>query len=85
MRCNKNDQIEFDENLKKQFFNTYKFSDHDINKFILLLRNSVYSYEQLDNSEKLDEKLLPKEDYHIHLHAKEVRKDFEIKKFRWIS
>ena len=25
-----------DENLKKRFANTYKFSNHDINKFILL-------------------------------------------------
>ena len=83
--CNKNDQIEFDENIKQQFFNTYNYSDHDINKFILLLRNSVYPYEQMDNSEKFDEKLFPKEDYHIHLHAKEACKDFEIKQFRWIS
>ena len=35
--CNKNCQIKFDKNLKKRFFNTYKFFTHDNNKFILLL------------------------------------------------
>ena len=35
--CNKNYQHKFDEKLKEQFFNTYKFSNHDNNKFILLL------------------------------------------------
>ena len=35
--CNKNYQRKFDENLKKQFTNTYKFSNQDVNKFILLL------------------------------------------------
>ena len=34
--CNKNYQKKFDENLKKRFFNRCKFSNHDINKFILL-------------------------------------------------
>ena len=31
-----------DENLKKQFVNTYKFSNHNINKFILLFRKGAY-------------------------------------------
>ena len=35
--CNKNYKKKFDENLKKQFFNTCKFSSLDISKFILLL------------------------------------------------
>ena len=30
-------QHKFDEKLKERFFNTYKFSNHDNNKFILLL------------------------------------------------
>ena len=34
-----------DENLKKQYFNTYKFCNHDINEFISLLRKDVYPYE----------------------------------------
>ena len=32
--CNKNYQDKFDEKLKERFFNTYKFSNHDNNKFI---------------------------------------------------
>ena len=39
--CNKDYQKKFDEKLKEQFFNTYKFSNHDINKFTLLLRRGV--------------------------------------------
>ena len=35
--CNKNYQHKFDEKLKERFFNTYKFSNHNNNKFILLL------------------------------------------------
>ena len=35
--CNKNYQRKFDEKLKEQYFNTYRFSNNDNNKFILLL------------------------------------------------
>ena len=35
--------------------NTFKFFDNDINKFILLLRNSVYRYEYMDDWEKFSE------------------------------
>ena len=35
--CNKNYQTKFDKKLKERFFNTYKFSNHDNNKFILIL------------------------------------------------
>ena len=35
--------------LKEQFLNTYKYSNHDDNKFILLLRKSIYCYEYMDN------------------------------------
>ena len=35
----------FDENVKKQFFNMYKFSNHGIVKFILLLLEIAYSDE----------------------------------------
>ena len=33
--CNKNYQQKFDEKLKERFFNTYKFSNYDSNKFML--------------------------------------------------
>ena len=89
--CNKNCQIKFDEKLKERFFNTYKFSNHDNNKFILLLQKGVYPYEYMDDWEKFNETSLPeKEDFYSHLnmeditdadyaHAKRVCKDFEIK------
>ena len=47
-----------DEKLKKWFKNTFKFFDNDI-KFILLLRNSVYRYECMDDWEKFSETTLP--------------------------
>ena len=36
--CNKNHQTKFYEKLKERFLNTYKFSNHDNNKSILLVR-----------------------------------------------
>ena len=39
----------FDENLKKRFVNTYRFSNHDNNKFILLLQKGVYPYKYMDD------------------------------------
>ena len=49
--CNKNYQHEFDKKLKGRFFNTYKFSNHSNNKFILLLQKVVYLYEYVDDCE----------------------------------
>ena len=86
--CNKNYQQKFDEKLKERFFNTYKFSNHDNNKFILLLWKGVYPYEYMDDWEKFNETSLPeKEDFYSHLnmeditdadytHAKRVCKNF---------
>ena len=91
MCCNKSYQRKFDEKLKERYFNTYKISDHDNNKFILLLRKVVYFYEYMDDWEKFNETLLPeKEDFCSLLsieditdadyaYAKRVCKDFEIK------
>ena len=43
--CKKSYSNKFDEELKKRFKNTFKFSNNNINKFILLLRKGVYPYE----------------------------------------
>ena len=45
LSCNKDYSNKTNEELKKQFKNTFKFSNNDINKFILLLRKVVYPYE----------------------------------------
>ena len=80
----------FDENLKRRFANTYKFSNHDINKLNLLLRMKFNPYEYKDDWEKFNETSLPeKEDFYSKLnmeditdadytHVKRVYKDFEI-------
>ena len=52
---NKSYQKKFDENVKKRFASTYKFSNHDINKLlhILLLQKDLCPYEYADDWEKL--------------------------------
>ena len=91
--CNKNYKQKLDKKLKERFFNTYKFSNHNNNKFILLVPKGVYPYQYQDDWEKFNEKSLPKkEGFNNHFnmedltdadyaHAKGVCKDFEIKHF----
>ena len=59
---NKNYQKRFDENLKKRLFNTFKFSNLDINKSILLLQKAVYPYVYMDDWEIFNETLLPEKE-----------------------
>ena len=83
-------QKNFDENLKKRFFNTYKLSNHNINKFILLFRQSVYSYEHMDDWKELSGTLLPeRQEFYRYLNIENITDgdrrirrnfiDFEIK------
>ena len=54
----------FDEKLKNRFSNTYKFYNHDVNIFILLLQKGVYPYEYIDDWERFSETSLPdKQDF----------------------
>ena len=70
---NRNYQKKFDENLKKPFANTYKFSNNDINKFILLLRKRVSPYEYMDDWEKFYGTSLPeKEDFYSHVNMEDI-------------
>ena len=76
---------------EKGFGNTYKFSGHDINKFILLFGKGVYPCEYMDDWEKFSETSLPgKGGFYSHLnienitdvnyiHTKRICKHFEIK------
>ena len=88
--CNKSSQRKFDKKLKERIFNTYKFSNHYNNEFILFFQKGVYPYEYINDWAKLNEVSLPeKEDFYSHLnmeditdpgyaYAKRVREDFEI-------
>ena len=92
LSCNKNYWNKLDEELKKKFKSTNKFSNNDINKFILLLRKGVYPYEYMDDWEDFNEATLPKkEEFYTsfnmeeitdvdYMHVKRSCKDFEIKK-----
>ena len=87
LSCNKNYSNKIDEELK----NTFKFSNNDISKFVLLLRKDVYPYEYMNDWEKFNGTTLPEtEEFYSNLnteditnadymHAKRVCKDFEIK------
>ena len=91
LSCIKDYSNKIDEELKKRYKNTFKFSNNDTNKFILLLKG-VYPYEYRDEREKFSEKTPVKEKLYTNLnmedmtdgdymHAKRVSKDFEIKDF----
>ena len=73
MCCKKNYQHKFDEKLRDLFFNTYKCSNLNNNKFMLLLQKDVYPYEYMDNWEKFNERsLAEKEDFYSHLYMKDI-------------
>ena len=93
LSCNKNYPKKIDEKLKQQLKNICKISKNNINKFILLLRKGVYSYECMDEWEKFNKTLPGKKDFYSNLimedvkdsdynHAKRVCKDSELKKLR---
>ena len=48
LSCNKDYSNQLDEELKKRFKSTFKFSSNDINKITLLQRKGVYLYENMD-------------------------------------
>ena len=73
LSCNKNYSNKTDKELKKRFKNTFKSSNNDINKFILLLRIGVYLYEYMDEWEKFNETLLSgKEELNSNLNMKDI-------------
>ena len=56
------------------FKNTFKFSNNDTNKFILLLRKGVYPYEYIDDWEKFNETTLPeKTEFYSNLIIEDIK------------
>ena len=75
--CKKNYKKDFNEELIKTFANIYEFYNEDINKFILLLRKGVYSYEYMDSWERFDEtSLSDKEAFYSSLNMKHIQKEY---------
>ena len=73
LNCNKNYNIDFNNELINRFSSTYNFSERDINKFILLLRKAVYPYEYMDSWERFDETSLPnKENFYSCLNMEDI-------------
>ena len=73
LSCNKKYSNKIDEELKNRFKNTFKFSNNDINRFILLLRKCVYPYECMGEWEKFNETLFPKkEEFYSNLNMEDI-------------
>ena len=63
----------------KKFPHIYKFCKDDLNKFALLLRKGVYSYEYMDSCERFDETSLPpKKAFYSKLNLEDIKdEDYE--------
>ena len=67
-----NNKISYDELIKK-FPNTYQLCNNDRNKFELLLRKGVYSYEYMDSWKRFKEESLPdKESFYSKLNKQAI-------------
>ena len=66
-----------DEELKKRLNNTFRFSNNDIKKFILLLRKGVYLYESIDDFNYFEIRTL--DEYHNLYECIDDFNDFEIR------
>ena len=63
----------FDKNFKKRFVNIYKFSNHEINKLVLLLRKAAYPYQYMYCGEKFNQaSLSEKEGFYNHLNVEDI-------------
>ena len=71
--CKKRYSRKFSKKLAKKFKNTYRFSNEDIDKFMLLLRIGVYPYECMDDWNRFDEEQLPdKSKFYSGLNMEEI-------------
>ena len=88
--CKKNFEREINKELIERFASTYKFCNNDLNKFVMLLRKGVYSYEYMDGWDKFNETSIPnKESFYSnvtmenitetdYIHANNVFKTFKL-------
>ena len=66
--CKKNYEKEINKKLIERFASTYKFCNNDLNKFVMLLRKGVYSYEYMDGWDKFNEtSISSKESFYSNL------------------
>ena len=80
--CKQRYRMKFNKLLIKRFASIYEFCDTDttgsssserINKFVLLLRKGVYTYEYMDTWERFNEISLPsKEDFYSNLNMEDI-------------
>ena len=71
--CKKNYEKDINKELINRFANIYEFCNGDINKFILLLRKSVYPYEYMANWERFNRTSLPnKESFYSSLNMENI-------------
>ena len=73
LSCNKSYSKKIDEESKEWFRNIFKFHKNDIDRFILLLRKCVCSYEFMGNGEKPNETLpLEKQEFNCNVNMKDI-------------
>ena len=84
---NKNYSNNINEKLKKRFKNTFRFSNNNIDRFILLLRKGVYPCEHMDEWEQFNETSLPEtEDFYSNSNMEDITDlDYNHVITRWIS
>ena len=71
--CDSYYKKKFNKDLIKKFENTYSFCNNNLNKFILLLRKSVYTYEYMDSWKRFNKaSLTSKEDFYSHLNMEDI-------------
>ena len=73
LSCKKVYSNKTNEEFKKKLKNTFKFSNNDVNKFMLLLRKGAYPYEYIDDWKKFNETTLPeKEQFYSSLNKVDI-------------
>ena len=88
--CKRNYEKEINQELIGRFASTYKFCNNDLNKFVMLLRKGVYTYEYMDSWDKFNETSIPNKEYFYsnltmenitetdYIHANNVFKTFKL-------